>query len=52
MLYGANYTDQYSEHCAPNLLITFINMVLFKKADVDKKLEKARDAIMRFFNID
>ena len=24
ILYGANYTGQWSEHCAPNLLITFI----------------------------
>jgi len=24
----------YNEHCAPSILITFINMVLFKKADV------------------
>jgi len=40
MLYGANFTGRYSEHCAPNLLITFINMVLFKKADVDEKLDQ------------
>jgi len=38
VLYGANYTDAFSEHCAPNLLITFINMMLFKEADVDKSL--------------
>ena len=24
VLYGANHTGQWSEHCAPNLLITFI----------------------------
>lgn len=40
MLYGANFTGRYSEHCAPNLLITFINMVLFKKAEVDEKLDR------------
>ena len=27
-LYGANYTGQWSEHCAPNLLITFIGYVI------------------------
>ena len=32
ILYGATYTGQWSEHCAPNLLITFINMMLFKSA--------------------
>lgn len=31
-------TNVYSEHCAPNLLITFINMMLFKGADPDPKL--------------
>lgn len=31
-------TNQFSEHCAPNLLITFINMMLFKAADPDSKL--------------
>jgi len=41
-LYGANHNGQYSEHCAPNLLITFINMVLFKKAEVDEKLVDCR----------
>ena len=41
-LYGANHNGQYSEHCAPNLLITFINMVLFKKAEVDEKLVACR----------
>ena len=40
VLYGANYTGQWSEHCAPNLLITFINMMLFKEADVDENLEE------------
>ncbi|XP_023320179.1 V-type proton ATPase 116 kDa subunit a-like isoform X3 [Eurytemora carolleeae] len=39
VLYGANYTGQWSEHCAPNLLITFINMMLFKSADIDEKLK-------------
>eukprot|EP00091_Calanus_sinicus_P007383 TRINITY_DN18411_c0_g1_i1.p1 TRINITY_DN18411_c0_g1~~TRINITY_DN18411_c0_g1_i1.p1 ORF type:complete len:127 (+),score=13.90 TRINITY_DN18411_c0_g1_i1:111-491(+) len=35
VLYGANYTGQWSEHCAPNLLITFINMMLFKNDPPD-----------------
>ena len=39
VLYGANYTGAFSEHCAPNLLITFINMMLFKKVDVDENLD-------------
>lgn len=39
VLYGANYTGEWSEHCAPNLLITFINMMLFKEADIDDKLK-------------
>jgi len=38
-LYGANLDDPMSEHCAPNLLITFINMMLNKKADVDLKMD-------------
>lgn len=41
VFYGAdNYIhhNTHSEHCAPNLLITFINMMLFKKADRDDKL--------------
>jgi len=39
ILYGANLPDPYSEHCAPNLLITFINMMLNKKAEVDMKMD-------------
>lgn len=61
-LYGANFGQkgsddmQWSEHCAPNLLITFIGylqnffllfgnlffhrMMLFKKAEPDPKLDK------------
>merc|ERR1712240_879951 len=39
VLYGANLPDPYSEHCAPNLLITFINMMLNKKAEVDMKMD-------------
>lgn len=31
-------TNVRSEHCAPNLLITFINMMLFKGGDADPKL--------------
>ena len=38
ILYGANLADPMSEHCAPNLLITFINMMLHKKADIDMKM--------------
>jgi len=38
ILYGANLAEPYSEHCAPNLLITFINMMLQKKAEVDLKM--------------
>ena len=38
VLYGANLADPYSEHCAPNLLITFINMMLHKNAEVDLKM--------------
>jgi len=40
VMYGANKEDPFSEHCAPNLLITFINMMLMKKADVDLKMDK------------
>ena len=32
VMYGANFEGAFSEHCAPNLLITFINMMLFKAA--------------------
>merc|ERR1719445_1176329 len=38
--YGANKDGAFSEHCAPNLLITFINMMLLKSADVDMKMEQ------------
>merc|ERR1712172_93700 len=38
VMYGANFEGAFSEHCAPNLLITFINMMLFKAADHDKNL--------------
>ena len=34
-----NNDNVRSEHCAPNLLITFINMMLFKEDDPDPKLE-------------
>jgi len=40
VMYGANLPDPFSEHCAPNLLITFINMMLTKQADVDLKMTK------------
>jgi len=42
-MYGANIADPFSEHCAPNLLITFINMMLMKvptSEDIDAKLDK------------
>jgi V-type H+-transporting ATPase subunit a len=39
VMYGANKSDPFSEHCAPNLLITFINMMLMKQADVDMKMD-------------
>ena len=39
-MYGANLDGPFSEHCAPNLLITFINMMLFKSPDVDVKMDK------------
>jgi V-type H+-transporting ATPase subunit a len=32
IMYGANKHGEFSEHCAPNLLITFINMMLMKSA--------------------
>jgi V-type H+-transporting ATPase subunit a len=39
IMYGANVAEPFSEHCAPNLLITFINMMLFKgDGDADPKL--------------
>merc|ERR1719228_1891796 len=31
--------DPFNEHCAPNLLITFINMMLFKPAEHDEKMD-------------
>merc|ERR1719474_1335615 len=48
VLYGANYADPFSEHCAPNLLITFINMMLFKNADVDPRLDKCHKNGMNY----
>ena len=38
--YSTYFFLSVSEHCAPNLLITFINMMLFKEADFDPKLVK------------
>ena len=38
---GATGDDQtHSEHCAPNLLITFINMCMFKSDTPDEELNK------------
>lgn len=37
--YSAKNPDQWSEHCAPSVLITFINMVLFKKSKAGKYCE-------------
>ena len=48
VLYGANKTGAFSEHCAPNLLITFINMMLFKAMDVDPKLEACHENGMNY----
>merc|ERR1719334_1521483 len=48
VLYGANYDDPFSEHCAPNLLITFINMMLFKNADVDVNMKKCHTASLNY----
>eukprot|EP00092_Neocalanus_flemingeri_P001102 GFUD01001175.1.p1 GENE.GFUD01001175.1~~GFUD01001175.1.p1 ORF type:complete len:874 (+),score=218.49 GFUD01001175.1:2161-4782(+) len=45
VMYGANKADPFSEHCAPNLLITFINMMLMKKADVDIKMDKCHTSL-------
>jgi len=45
VMYGANKADPFSEHCAPNLLITFINMMLMKEADVDVKMVKCHEAL-------
>jgi len=45
VMYGANMPDPFSEHCAPNLLITFINMMLMKQADVDLKMDKCHEAL-------
>lgn len=42
-MYGANVAEPFSEHCAPNLLITFINMMLMKvptEDEIDVKLDK------------
>jgi len=51
VLYGASATpmDPYSEHCAPNLLITFINMMLFKAAEHDPKMSSCVDPTSGFF---
>lgn len=32
--YSASNEGEFSEHCAPSILITFINMVLFKAPDI------------------
>merc|ERR1712025_1306333 len=45
IMYGANQSDPFSEHCAPNLLITFINMMLMKQADVDMKMDKCHQGL-------
>jgi len=45
VMYGANMQDPFSEHCAPNLLITFINMMLMKQADVDMKMDKCHEGL-------
>ncbi len=37
-LFEIIFFNSRSEHCAPNLLITFINMMLFKEDKADEKL--------------
>jgi len=51
VLYGASpvENDPYSEHCAPNLLITFINMMLFKPAEHDEKMVSCVDPSSGFY---
>jgi len=46
--YGANYEGPFSEHCAPNLLITFINMMLMKSADRDDKMDQCHVGDMMY----
>jgi len=46
--YGANYQEPFSEHCAPNLLITFINMMLLKSAEPDQKMDKCHVGDMMY----
>ena len=49
-MYGANYEGAFSEHCAPNLLITFINMMLMKTPEVDMTMDKCHEHGMNYEN--
>ena len=48
IMYGANQPEPFSEHCAPNLLITFINMMLMKTPDVDMKMANCHTPSMNY----
>ena len=50
IMYGVNYDGPYSEHCAPNLLITFINMMLMKTPEVDMTMDKCHVGNMNYEN--
>ena len=50
IMYGANQAEPFSEHCAPNLLITFINMMLMKTPQVDMKMDKCHTRSMNYEN--
>merc|ERR1719450_1211009 len=48
IMYGANHEEPLSEHCAPNLLITFINMMLMKTPEVDIKMDRCHTSSMNY----
>ena len=50
IMYGANLQEPFSEHCAPNLLITFINMMLMKTPQVDLNLKGCHTSSMNYEN--
>ena len=50
VMYGANLQEPFSEHCAPNLLITFINMMLMKTPQVDLNLKGCHANSMNYEN--
>ena len=45
VLYGANYHGQWSEHCAPNLLITFIRSEIEYKSVLDRSNSVQYDVV-------